>query len=107
MKLRRGIFYICAVFSLILFIQGVYVLLFADEEESRTDFQSKYNPIQIIRKNTYDDSYKKKNTCINLLLLGLDEEETRADVIVLINYSHEKGKMNVLSIARDTAKGRR
>lgn len=102
MKLRRGIFYICAVFSLILFIQGVYVLLFADEEESRTDFQSKYNPIQIIRKNTYDDSYKKKNTCINLLLLGLDEEETRADVIVLINYSHEKGKMNVLSIARDT-----
>ncbi|HPD00376.1 MAG TPA: LCP family protein [Acetivibrio sp.] len=102
MKLRKGIFYICAVLSLILFIQGVYVLLFTDEEGSRADFQSKYSPIQIIRKNTYDDNYGKKNACINLLLLGLDEEETRSDVIALINYSQEKAKMNVLSIARDT-----
>jgi len=102
MKLRKVVFYICTVFSLILFIQGVYFLLFSGEEGNSTDFRSKYSPIQIIRKNTYDDSYRKKNSCVNLLLMGLDEEETRADVIILLNYSHEKGIINVLSIARDT-----
>ena len=91
MKLRKVVFYICTVFSLILFIQGVYFLLFSGEEGNSTDFRSKYSPIQIIRKNTYDDSYRKKNSCVNLLLMGLDEEETRADVIILLNYSHENG----------------
>ncbi len=42
------------------------------------------------------------NETLNLLLLGLDDNETRADVIMMINYSPQKQKMNVLSIPRDT-----
>jgi len=39
---------------------------------------------------------------VNLLLLGLDKDRTRSDVIMLINFNPAKGKLNILSIARDT-----
>lgn len=46
-----------------------------------------------------------KNTTpktLNLVVLGLDEEETRSDVIALLNYNLENGDLNILSIPRDT-----
>jgi len=39
---------------------------------------------------------------VNLLVLGLDEEELRTDVILLFNYNPINYKLNILSIARDT-----
>lgn len=99
MGFRKGIFYICAVFSLILFTQGVYILLSADKEDSSEEFHSKYNPIQIIRRNNNNDDLP---SYINLLVMGLDEEEVRSDVIALLNYSPKEKKINILSIARDT-----
>ncbi|HHW30290.1 MAG TPA: LCP family protein [Clostridiaceae bacterium] len=39
---------------------------------------------------------------VNLLILGLDEEETRTDVILFLNYNMNEGKLNILSIPRDT-----
>lgn len=39
---------------------------------------------------------------VNILIMGLDEYEGRSDVILLLNYSPEAGKLNMLSVARDT-----
>ncbi|WP_456049011.1 LCP family protein [Acetivibrio cellulolyticus] len=39
---------------------------------------------------------------INLLILGLDDEEVRSDVIALLNFNQSKKKINILSLARDT-----
>jgi len=39
---------------------------------------------------------------VNLLVLGLDDEELRSDVIALINFNPKRKKINILSIARDT-----
>ena len=44
----------------------------------------------------------RKNEIVNLLVLGLDEEEKRTDVILLMNYSLNDGKLNILSVPRDT-----
>ena len=44
----------------------------------------------------------KLSKYINLLAMGLDESENRSDGIMLINFHPERGKVNVLSIARDT-----
>lgn len=39
---------------------------------------------------------------VNLLVLGLDEEGTRSDVILLLNFDPAASRLNILSVARDT-----
>lgn len=39
---------------------------------------------------------------VNVLLLGLDRDKTRCDVIMLLNFDPVSPKLNILSIARDT-----
>jgi len=39
---------------------------------------------------------------VNLLVLGLDGDETRSDVIILVNYKPSENDLNMMSIARDT-----
>lgn len=105
MNFRKSILYICVVFSLILFIQGVYTLLFAEERDNVTEFQSKYNPVEIVKRKI-DEEYDKEDAIsysyINVLVIGLDDDEVRSDVIALLNYNPDENKMNILSIARDT-----
>lgn len=46
---------------------------------------------------------------VNLMVLGLDKDETRCDVIMLFNFDPVSSRLNILSIARDTrvySKGR-
>lgn len=40
---------------------------------------------------------------VNILLLGTDEGGNRSDTIMLVNINGETGKVNILSIPRDTA----
>ncbi|HHV96366.1 MAG TPA: LCP family protein [Clostridiaceae bacterium] len=39
---------------------------------------------------------------VNLLILGLDQDKTRSDVIIVINYQPWKDTLNMISIPRDT-----
>lgn len=48
------------------------------------------------------DSRRDRKNVVNFLVLGLDNDETRADVIELLNFNTETNTLNVLSIARDT-----
>jgi len=103
MNFRKSILYICVVFSLVLFIQGIYTLLLAKEKYNGTESDDKYDPVEIVKwKIDREDGRKTLNSYINVLVLGLDDDEKRSDVIALINYNPDENKMNILSIARDT-----
>ncbi|NMB33614.1 MAG: LytR family transcriptional regulator [Clostridium sp.] len=104
MNSRQTIFYICSVFSLVLFIQGIYMLLFPEGEHKVPEFGGQYSPLQIIRKNINqgDDRNNSNRSITNLLVIGLDENEMRSDVLFLVNHNGKEGKANILSVARDT-----
>lgn len=48
------------------------------------------------------DSGQGRKDVVNFLVLGLDNDETRADVILLLNFDTGSKNLNILSIARDT-----
>lgn len=102
MDLRKSIFYICTVFSFVLFVEGAFTILNFNKDND-TNFtkptEESYDNRQIVRKIYKDGSYPKY---INLLIMGLDESEDRSDGIVLINFHPRDSKINVFSIARDT-----
>ncbi|TYQ16155.1 UNVERIFIED_CONTAM: LytR family transcriptional attenuator [Acetivibrio alkalicellulosi] len=99
MGLRKGIFYVCTIFSLILFIEGT-VFLFNSNDDKKYDSQldNNYNQIQIIHGNNEKDYLGY----INLLVIGLDDSELRSDVITVFNFHPQEERVNILSIARDT-----
>ncbi len=43
-----------------------------------------------------------ENGRVNVLILGVDEEGQRSDTIMIASYNTEEGKINILSIPRDT-----
>lgn len=51
--------------------------------------------------NMFDSGQGRKDV-VNFLVLGLDNDETRADVILLLNFDTGSKNLNILSIARDT-----
>ncbi len=53
------------------------------------------------KSNNINDNQQENNP-INLLVLGLDGDGTRSDVILLANYMPGKNRVNILSITRDT-----
>jgi LCP family protein required for cell wall assembly len=89
------------VFSLVLFVEGLFTILNYSEKNNLNFIDEKeknYEKKQIVR-----NIYKRKDypEYINLLLMGLDESEKRADGIMLVNFHPESGKVNILSITRD------
>ena len=104
MKLHKIIFVTCILMLIVLFINGIYAL---SDFNKRPKSGSNNHDIAKEQENIYigsvhDESSIEAERPVNLLILGLDKEETRADVIALLNYGPEQGKINILSIARDT-----
>jgi LCP family protein required for cell wall assembly len=107
MRFRRFVFFTCIFVLSVLFIDGISVLAVITR---RTE------PKQEVRQGTntgkiklQDESSIMSSEPVNLLVLGLDEEGVRSDVIMLVNYNPDIGRINLLSIARDTrvrAKGK-
>ncbi len=105
MNLRRTVFLICAFLLLILFTSGVAALYSfygkkpapiekEDTDESKNGKNSIEYP-EILEARTYSSP-------ANLLVLGVDEDGLRSDVMMLVNYDPGENIVNVLSIARDT-----
>jgi LCP family protein required for cell wall assembly len=107
MRFRRFVFFTCIFVLSVLFIDGISVLAVITR---------KTEPKQEVRQGTstgkikiQDESSIMSSEPVNLLVLGLDEEGVRSDVIMLVNYNPDIGRINLLSIARDTrvrAKGK-
>lgn len=106
MKLRKATFILCISLFMMLFFDGIYVIaslnanpgVKAKKDEAGTD------PVKI-----ETEVREEKLPPVNLLILGLDGEEKRSDVILLLNFEPNTGDLNILSIARDSrvrAKGK-
>ena len=111
MRLKKAILVICILLFAVLFANGVSILNAAfnkgNEKNGRINnsnngdrFGDNGNNMSILRLQ--DESSIMNEPAVNLLVLGLDEYEERADSIVLMNYSPDAVKLNILSIARDT-----
>lgn len=111
MRLKKAILVICILLFAVLFANGVSILNAAfnkgNEKNGRINnsnngdrFGDNGNNMSILRLQ--NESSIMNEPAVNLLVLGLDEYEERADSIVLMNYSPDAVKLNILSIARDT-----
>ncbi len=121
----------CICISITLFLSGIYIMSYADlghsrnipESEGYGNHEISQDPIKkvaieekkdqgnerVIEKQVADkesetkqDGKEKIPKPVNILILGLDDEEVRSDVIILMNFKPEDAKLNILSIARDT-----
>lgn len=66
----------------------------ANIKEAKDNKQSENQPDSSYNAIVYDP--------VNLLVLGLDEYEERSDVMLLANFNPNNGRLNLLSLARDT-----
>ena len=114
---RKIIITICIFVVSVLFIDGIAIIHFANQEleremkmrkedKSRSLYENTNN---YLNDNTYDNANDNPNfqanheeMPINLLLLGLDDDKVRSDVILVINYRPWEDRVNMLSISRDT-----
>lgn len=104
MRVTKYFFTICLLLLCVLFANGIYALL-----EPATGRQS---PAPIAEDRTgvnlleheyrYNESSTNEENPLNLLVLGLDRDGTRCDVIMLFNFDPGMSRLNILSIARDT-----
>ena len=97
MRIRKIIFWTFFMLSIFLFIQGAFILKSLNREEAQ--YYAGNTPL---KKSRYNPKVTGISQRTNLLVLGLDDEEVRSDVIALLNFDPSKKKINILSIARDT-----
>jgi LCP family protein required for cell wall assembly len=84
------------VLFVILFLSGTYIL--ADRKvETKEPAKNEVKYRKII-----SDAAQYASDTVNVMVLGLDDEGVRTDVIILFNYSPENDKLNMLSLERDT-----
>lgn len=104
MKVTKYIFAVSLLLLCILFANGIYALL------EPADIRQPPSPITADRTEAdlleheyrQDESSASEEKPLNLLVLGLDRDGTRCDVIMLFNFEPGLSRLNILSIARDT-----
>ncbi|HOJ11195.1 MAG TPA: LCP family protein [Clostridiales bacterium] len=111
MILKKMIMIICIFVIPILFIDGIAIIHFANQEleqEMKSRIQEKKNNNSDEYSGNMDNKNRNGNEGeideipVNLLILGLDEDMVRSDVIILVNYKPWESTINILSISRDT-----
>lgn len=101
MRARKIIFISCIMLLAVMFANGLYVLSYNDHGERNRPEIADDDPSSQLEKVRMESSMSR-DMPVNLLVLGLDEEGVRTDVILLMNYDPDQSKLNLLSIARDT-----
>jgi len=112
MRLKKGVLLICVIISAVLFANGISILNAAVKKENekykigrmnnKESNRTGDNDNNIRMLSIQDESSIMNEPAVNLLVLGLDEYEERADTIAIMNYSPDAVKLNILSVARDT-----
>jgi polyisoprenyl-teichoic acid--peptidoglycan teichoic acid transferase len=98
MEFRKRILIISVVVSVILFIDGTIIIgNFLLRPVGKPQIVKNSSTTDLI-----DEQGVSQESPVNIALFGLDEEGVRSDVIILLNFNPEDGKLNILSIARDT-----
>jgi len=105
MRTVKFMFTLCVVLLLAMFSNGAWILLRLDDVKPGKEpvpisyYQSESSPragLEQLESNTGEE------LPVNMIVLGLDEERTRSDVILLFNFEPGLSRLNILSIARDT-----
>lgn len=99
MRLRSIIFLMCIILMIVLFSNGIYIIHSFLKLEPDSDGRNIGYPQS---QKLHMESSTDKNPPFNLMVLGLDEEGLRTDVIFLMNFEPETSKLSLLSIPRDT-----
>lgn len=105
MRVTKFIFTVCVVLLLVMFANGIYVL----SKPAGTGRTHTPVPISDFTGQAPDEpelsrleSSISENNPLNFLIMGLDRDGTRCDVIMLFNFEPDLSRLNFLSIARDT-----
>lgn len=105
MKGNRFFFTVGVIMLLALFANGLYILY------EQIGNGIKQFPIPLNKQSERNraeqltghfESSVSEETPVNLLVLGLDNEETRCDVILLFHFDPVSSRLSILSVARDT-----
>lgn len=73
------------------------------ENEKKDDNKENVNRAKDIVATPFpNERVEKKNNILNVLLLGVDKDGYRTDVIILAQYNFKTGQLNMLQIPRDT-----
>lgn len=123
MRMTKFILTVCATMLIAMFANGIYILLGPGRSinaripEPLSGGAGEMEPLgggtggdvgTAQTKESRQKEYEQKESSaselcpVNMLVLGLDKDETRSDVILLLNFDPEQAKLNILSIARDT-----
>ena len=107
-------FFIAAVIVLLaLAVNGLYVVLKFGSSISNSEIDNdSHDPDVLLGKPKEAETIGKQvgqheggiagDTPINVMVLGLDGDKTRCDVVMLFNFDPGSHELNILSIARDT-----
>jgi polyisoprenyl-teichoic acid--peptidoglycan teichoic acid transferase len=105
MRTMKYMFTLCVFLLLAMFANGAYFLLQPEDAKPRNEpapisyYQSESTKGII---SEHSESSISEELPVNTLVLGLDAEGTRSDVILLLNFDPGLSRLNILSIARDT-----
>ncbi|MCX7843650.1 MAG: LCP family protein [Clostridia bacterium] len=99
MRVQKLILVACVFLGAVLFSSGVSILSSRDGAINT----KKGDIIKLPQAEKLSNKLSaEEDKLINIMLLGLDGEEIRSDVMILLSLSPMENKLNVLSIARDT-----
>lgn len=114
MRQTRRLFIASLLALLLLSANGVFFILqtgigslhyvpepFSGESGSGYETKSLATPEDNSRTRSQAEA-KNRMAPVNLMVLGLDNDKTRCDVIMLLNFDPDTSSLNMLSIARDT-----
>ncbi len=100
--MRKAILGLSVFFAMLLFADGVAAISYM-KQINRERIESRHK-LQLNSSGNSSENIAPGNepSPFNALVIGYDEEGARSDVILLLNISPALGKINILSIARDT-----
>ncbi|MGI6669885.1 MAG: LCP family protein [Acetivibrionales bacterium] len=105
MRKNTFVFAFCAALLLAMFTNGLYIIM-RNGESGLLLLVSPPRDGETGKRAEYfygrDNSGTVRELPVNLMVLGLDKDETRCDVIMLFNFDPASSKLNILSVARDT-----
>lgn len=104
MRVTKYIFTVCLLLLCVLFANGIYALLEpAAGRQSPAPITADRTGLNLLEHEyRHNESSTNEENPLNLLVLGLDRDGTRCDVIMLFNFDPGLSRLNILSIARDT-----
>lgn len=99
MRLRSFILINCIILFIILLADGIWLIKVEGVNSIPKSYSGRKSEGP---KNLSYFTQEERKKPVNIIIMGLDDEEKRSDVILLLNFDPVSNRINILSIARDT-----